>query len=113
MTMLFSYDNPGRVIGMKPMQGDMQGDVSAPQKFCLSFDAVQEEMAADSRTMLEERALGFVEPLSGSLHHADHVRYADDLLTVGLVSSFRQVAWRALDWDRSWRQFCTIACLEA
>eukprot|EP00972_Heterocapsa_arctica_P035815 5268377-Heterocapsa_arctica.AAC.1 len=35
MTMLFSYDNPGRVICMKPMQGDMHGDVGAPQKFCL------------------------------------------------------------------------------
>eukprot|EP00972_Heterocapsa_arctica_P068479 10117034-Heterocapsa_arctica.AAC.1 len=62
--------------------------------------------------MLEERALGFVDPLSGSLHHADHVRYADDLLTVGLANSFRQVAWRALDWDRSWRRSCTPACLE-
>eukprot|EP00972_Heterocapsa_arctica_P110446 16259518-Heterocapsa_arctica.AAC.1 len=63
------------------MQGDMQGDVAAPQKCCLGFDAVKGEMAADSRTLLEERALGFVEPLSGSFHYADHVRYADDLLT--------------------------------
>eukprot|EP00972_Heterocapsa_arctica_P036338 5348096-Heterocapsa_arctica.AAC.1 len=110
--MLFSHDNPGRVNCMKPMQGDIQGDVAAPQKCCLSFDAVQEEMAADSRTMLEERALEFVEPLSGSLHHAGHVRYADDLLTVGLANSFRQVAWRALGWDRSWRRFCELACLE-
>eukprot|EP00972_Heterocapsa_arctica_P073498 10855581-Heterocapsa_arctica.AAC.1 len=31
MTMLCSYDSPGRVICMKPMQGDMQGDVAAPQ----------------------------------------------------------------------------------
>eukprot|EP00972_Heterocapsa_arctica_P002497 361928-Heterocapsa_arctica.AAC.1 len=63
------------------MQGDMQGDVAAPQMFCLGYDAVQEQMAADSRSLLEEPALGFVEPLSGSLHYADHVRYADDLLT--------------------------------
>eukprot|EP00972_Heterocapsa_arctica_P007070 1033134-Heterocapsa_arctica.AAC.1 len=68
----------------------MQGDVPAPQKFSIAYDKLQENMAEDGRTFLEEQHLTFIEPINRTPHTADHVRFADDLLIVGLANTFEQ-----------------------
>eukprot|EP00972_Heterocapsa_arctica_P003794 564780-Heterocapsa_arctica.AAC.1 len=57
-------------------------------------------MAEDDRTFLEEQHLTFIEPIVHTQHFADHVRYADDLLTVGLANYFELVRWRLEDWQK-------------
>eukprot|EP00972_Heterocapsa_arctica_P079170 11671027-Heterocapsa_arctica.AAC.1 len=55
-------------------------------------------MAEDGITFLEEQHFTFIEPIGHTQHVADHVRYADDPLTVGLANYFEQVRWRLEDW---------------
>eukprot|EP00972_Heterocapsa_arctica_P090468 13347193-Heterocapsa_arctica.AAC.1 len=80
----------------------MQGDVPAPQKFSIVYDKLQEKTAQEGITFLEEQYLTFIEPIDLTQHLADHVRYADDLLTVGLANYFEQVCWRLKDWKDMW-----------
>eukprot|EP00972_Heterocapsa_arctica_P069161 10219185-Heterocapsa_arctica.AAC.1 len=84
----------------------MQGDVPAPQKFSIAYDKLQESMAEDGRTFLGEQHLTFIEPISRTPHVADHVRYADDLLTVGLANYVEQVCWRLKEWKDMWVKHC-------
>eukprot|EP00972_Heterocapsa_arctica_P113856 16439480-Heterocapsa_arctica.AAC.1 len=63
-------------------------------------------MAEDGRTFLAEPHLIFIEPIGHTQHVADHVRYADDLLTVGLANSFEQVRWRLKYWKDMWVKYC-------
>eukprot|EP00972_Heterocapsa_arctica_P088111 12993130-Heterocapsa_arctica.AAC.1 len=68
----------------------MQGDISAPQKFAQVYDDLQEHMMTEVRTMREEHVLTFVEPVTQTLHLADHLRFADDLVTIGLAPAIPQ-----------------------
>eukprot|EP00972_Heterocapsa_arctica_P102049 15037104-Heterocapsa_arctica.AAC.1 len=56
----------------------MQGDVPAPQKYSIAYDKLQENMAEDGRTFLEEQHLTFIEP----------------------------VCWRLKEWKDMWVKHC-------
>eukprot|EP00972_Heterocapsa_arctica_P085339 12577606-Heterocapsa_arctica.AAC.1 len=61
-------------------------------------------MAEDGITFLEEERLTFLEPVGHTQHAADHIRYADDLLTLGLANAFEQVRWRLKEWQFMWKK---------
>eukprot|EP00972_Heterocapsa_arctica_P019790 2919048-Heterocapsa_arctica.AAC.1 len=85
-TMLCAFDDMSQAICVQAGQGDMQGDVPAPQQFSIAYDKFQENMAEDGITFLGERIFTFLEPVGHTQHVADHIRYADDLLTLGLAN---------------------------
>eukprot|EP00972_Heterocapsa_arctica_P055966 8254285-Heterocapsa_arctica.AAC.1 len=66
-------------------------------------------MMTEVRTFREEQELTYIEPVTQTSHLADHIRYADDLVTVGLASSIPQVNWRVKDWDEGWNRSCLPA----
>eukprot|EP00972_Heterocapsa_arctica_P108297 15950113-Heterocapsa_arctica.AAC.1 len=54
ITMLCTHGDMSQAVCVKASQRDMQGDVPAPQKFSIAYDKLQENMAEDGRTFLEE-----------------------------------------------------------
>eukprot|EP00972_Heterocapsa_arctica_P113542 16437638-Heterocapsa_arctica.AAC.1 len=64
------------------MTGDAQGDVCAPQKFIQSFDPIHENANLQNRTLLNDVALVFRDPISGKQLSADHIRFADDVAEI-------------------------------
>eukprot|EP00972_Heterocapsa_arctica_P053165 7829017-Heterocapsa_arctica.AAC.1 len=93
--------NPEQMICLKFQQGDRQGDSPAPQKCVLAYDQASENMMTIAETFREEQAFRWTEPISGKDEMIDRARYADDLSTVGLASSPKQLTWRVFDWDKA------------
>eukprot|EP00972_Heterocapsa_arctica_P110382 16251266-Heterocapsa_arctica.AAC.1 len=89
----------------------MQGDISAPQRFAQVYDEWQERMMTEARTLREEQVLTFIEPVTQTPHLADHIRFADDLVTIGLAPAIPQVSWCVRDWDLEWEHHCLPAGL--
>eukprot|EP00972_Heterocapsa_arctica_P073328 10829508-Heterocapsa_arctica.AAC.1 len=111
LNILISAKDDDTAICLAPRTGDMQGDISAPQKLAQVYDGLQEQMMTESRTFREEQELTFVEPITQTSHLADHLRYADDLVTVGLASTIPQINGRVKDWDEGWDRSCLPAGL--
>eukprot|EP00972_Heterocapsa_arctica_P084106 12390921-Heterocapsa_arctica.AAC.1 len=59
-----------------------QGDVCAPQMFTQSFDPINENANFQNRTLLNDLALVFSDPISGEVLSADHMRFADDVAEI-------------------------------
>eukprot|EP00972_Heterocapsa_arctica_P113442 16437126-Heterocapsa_arctica.AAC.1 len=56
-------------------------------------------MLAASRAYMDEANLRFTEPLTKQARPVDHVRFADDLATIGIVKTASNIRWRLRDWD--------------
>eukprot|EP00972_Heterocapsa_arctica_P114757 16444162-Heterocapsa_arctica.AAC.1 len=66
-------------------------------------------MMKESRTLLDETHLTYVEPITHLTANIDNVRYADDLASTGVACTPRVVTWRIRDWDRNWDAYCVPA----
>eukprot|EP00972_Heterocapsa_arctica_P090692 13381683-Heterocapsa_arctica.AAC.2 len=94
------------MICVAPRQGDIQGDTAAAQTFMIAYDTVTEQMSADARTLSDEAFLVYTEPITAQQVNMDHLRYADDLATLSIVSGPPSAIRKIHEWEQCWTRCC-------